>query len=61
MDGVRRSARIRSVSSKWAAAAFAFARFADGNMAAMWFAVAFAVLGAVVSAMRLNDVPNQGQ
>jgi hypothetical protein len=37
--------------------AFAFARFVDGNEVAMWLAVAFAVLGAIVSSLRLTDMP----
>jgi len=37
--------------------AFAFARFTDGAVVAMWLAVGFAALGAIVSAIRLKDMP----
>ena len=43
--------------SRRSTAAFAFARFADGNEIALWLAVVFAVLGAIVSGLRLNDMP----
>ena len=56
-SGMQAMARLLGQTVGAALTAFAFARFADGNIAAMWFAVGFAVLGAVVSAMRLNDMP----
>ena len=51
-SGMQAMARLLGQTVGAALTAFAFARFADGNLAAMWFAVAFAVLGAIVSAMR---------
>jgi DHA2 family multidrug resistance protein-like MFS transporter len=57
-SGMQAMARLLGQTVGAALTAFAFARFGDGDMAAMWLAVAFAVLGAVVSVMRLNDVPD---
>ena len=50
-------ARLLGQTVGAALTAFAFARFTDGNVTAMWLAVGFAALGAVVSAMRLTDIP----
>jgi hypothetical protein len=32
-------------------------RFVDGNEVALWLSVLFAVLGAIVSGLRLRDMP----
>ena len=57
-SGMQAMARLLGQTVGAALTAFAFARFADGNVAALWFAVGFAALGAIVSAMRLNDMPH---
>jgi DHA2 family multidrug resistance protein-like MFS transporter len=56
-SGMQAMARLLGQTVGAALTAFAFARFADGSIVAMWLAVAFAVLGAVVSALRLTDMP----
>ena len=50
-------ARLLGQTVGAALTAFAFARFADGAVVAMWLAVGFAALGAIVSAFRLTDMP----
>jgi MFS transporter, DHA2 family, multidrug resistance protein len=56
-SGMQAMARLLGQTVGAALTAFAFARFADGSIAAMWFAVAFAALGSIVSALRLTDRP----
>ena len=56
-SGMQAMARLLGQTVGAALTAFAFARFIEGNLVAMWLAVAFAVLGAIVSAMRWNEMP----
>jgi DHA2 family multidrug resistance protein-like MFS transporter len=56
-SGMQAMARLLGQTVGAALTAFAFARFVDGNEVAMWLAVAFALLGAIVSALRLTDMP----
>ena len=57
-SGMQAMARLLGQTVGAALAAFAFERFiSDGNEIAMWLAVVFAVLGAAISAARLNDIP----
>jgi DHA2 family multidrug resistance protein-like MFS transporter len=56
-SGMQAMARLLGQTVGAALTAFAFARFVDGNEVAMWMAVAFAVLGAIVSGLRLTDMP----
>ena len=57
-SGMQAVARLLGQTVGAALTAFAFVRFTDGNVAALWLAVAFAMLGAIVSAMRLTDMPH---
>jgi len=57
-SGMQAMSRLLGQTVGAALTAFAFARFADGNLVAMWLAVAFAALGAVVSAKRLREMPD---
>jgi len=56
-SGMQAMARLLGQTVGAALAAFAFARFLDGNEIALWLSVVFAVLGAIVSGLRLNDMP----
>ena len=56
-SGMQAMARLLGQTIGAALTAFAFARFADGAVVAMWLAVGFAALGAIVSAIRLTDMP----
>jgi DHA2 family multidrug resistance protein-like MFS transporter len=56
-SGMQAMARLLGQTVGAALTAFAFARFLDGSIVAMWLAVVFAVLGALVSALRLTDMP----
>jgi DHA2 family multidrug resistance protein-like MFS transporter len=56
-SGMQAMARLLGQTVGAALTAFAFVRFSDGNAGAMWLAVVFAVLGAVVSALRMTDMP----
>jgi MFS transporter, DHA2 family, multidrug resistance protein len=56
-SGMQALARLLGQTVGAALTAFAFARFVDGSIAAMWFAVAFAALGSIVSAFRLTEIP----
>ena len=56
-SGMQAMARLLGQTVGAALAAFAFARFLDGNEIALWLSVLFAVLGAIVSGLRLNDMP----
>jgi DHA2 family multidrug resistance protein-like MFS transporter len=56
-SGMQAMARLLGQTVGAALAAFAFARFVGGNEVALWLSVVFAVLGAVVSGLRLNDMP----
>jgi DHA2 family multidrug resistance protein-like MFS transporter len=56
-SGMQAMARLLGQTVGAALTAFAFARFADGAVVAMWLAVGFAALGAIVSAIRLKDMP----
>jgi DHA2 family multidrug resistance protein-like MFS transporter len=57
-SGMQAMARLLGQTVGAALAAFAFARFiVDGNEIALWLSVVFAVLGAIVSGLRLNDMP----
>ena len=56
-SGMQAMARLLGQTVGAALTAFAFARFADGAVVAMWLAVGFAALGAIVSAFRLMDMP----
>ena len=50
-------ARLLGQTVGAALTALIFARFMLGGIAAVWFAAAFALLGAIVSALRLTDLP----
>jgi DHA2 family multidrug resistance protein-like MFS transporter len=56
-SGMQAMARLLGQTVGAALTAFAFARFANGAVVAMWLAVGFAALGAIVSAIRLKDMP----
>jgi len=56
-SGMQAMARLLGQTVGAALTAFAFARFTDGAVVAMWLAVGFAALGAIVSAIRLKDMP----
>jgi len=56
-SGMQAMARLLGQTVGAALTAFAFARFVDGAVVAMWLAVGFAALGAIVSAIRLTDMP----
>jgi DHA2 family multidrug resistance protein-like MFS transporter len=56
-SGMQAMARLLGQTVGAALTALAFARFVDGNEVAMWMAVGFAVLGAIVSGLRSTDMP----
>ena len=56
-SGMQAMARLLGQTVGAALTALVLARFSDGAAAAVWFAVLFAVLGALVSALRLRDLP----
>ena len=56
-SGMQAMARLLGQTVGAAFTAFAFARFVDGGVAAVWLAAMFALLGALVSAARLRDFP----
>ncbi len=57
-SGVQAMARLIGQTVGASLTALAFVLFADGAVAAVWFAAAFSALGAIVSAFRLTDLPN---
>jgi DHA2 family multidrug resistance protein-like MFS transporter len=56
-SGMQAMARLIGQTVGAALTALVLARFVPGAAAAMWFAAFFAVLGALVSAIRLTDLP----
>ena len=56
-SGMQAMARLLGQTVGAALTAFAFAQFVDGNEVALWLSVLFAILGAVVSGLRLRDMP----
>jgi DHA2 family multidrug resistance protein-like MFS transporter len=57
-SGMASVARLLGQATGAALAAFLFGRFAgDAAIAALWLGAAFAALGAIVSAVRLTDLP----
>jgi DHA2 family multidrug resistance protein-like MFS transporter len=56
-SGMQAMARLLGQTVGAALTALIFARFLRGAMVAVWFATGFAILGAVVSALRLTDLP----
>jgi MFS transporter, DHA2 family, multidrug resistance protein len=56
-SGMQAMARLLGQTVGAALTALIFARFLRGAMVAVWFATGFAVIGAVVSALRLTDLP----
>jgi len=56
-SGMQAMARLLGQTVGAALTALILARFVQGAMTAVWFAVGFAVLGAIVSAIRLTDLP----
>ena len=56
-SGMQAMARLLGQTVGAALTAFAFAQFVDGNEVALWLSVLFAVLGAIVSGLRLRDMP----
>lgn len=57
-SGMASLARLLGQATGAALAAFLFSRFAgDAAIAALWLGAAFAALGAIVSAVRLTDLP----
>jgi DHA2 family multidrug resistance protein-like MFS transporter len=56
-SGAQAMARLLGQTVGAALTALIFARFMLGGIAAVWFAAGFAVLGAIVSALRLTDLP----
>lgn len=56
-SGMQAMARLLGQTVGAAMTALVFARFVNGAVAAVWFAAAFAMLGALVSAARLSDLP----
>ena len=57
-SGMQAMARLLGQTVGAALTALAFAQFISGNEVAMWMAVTFAMIGAVVSSLRLRDMPN---
>jgi DHA2 family multidrug resistance protein-like MFS transporter len=56
-SGMQAMARLLGQTVGAALTALIFARFLRGEIVAVWFATGFALLGAVVSALRLTDLP----
>jgi DHA2 family multidrug resistance protein-like MFS transporter len=56
-SGMQAMARLLGQTVGAALTALAFARFVYGNEVAIWLAVGFAVLGAIVSSLRLMEMP----
>jgi DHA2 family multidrug resistance protein-like MFS transporter len=56
-SGMQAIARLLGQTVGAALTALILARFVPGALSAIWFAAAFAVLGAIVSAIRLTDLP----
>jgi len=56
-SGMQAMARLLGQTVGAALTALILARFATGDAAAVWFAAGFAMLGAIVSAIRLSDLP----
>jgi MFS transporter, DHA2 family, multidrug resistance protein len=56
-SGMQAMARLLGQTVGAALTALILARFASGATAAVWFSALFAVLGAIVSAIRLTDLP----
>ena len=56
-SGMQAMARLLGQTVGAALTALIFARFMLGGIAAVWFAAGFALLGAMVSALRLTDLP----
>lgn len=56
-SGMQAMARLIGQTVGAAFTALTFAHYVNGAVAAVWFAAAFSLLGAVVSALRLSDLP----
>jgi DHA2 family multidrug resistance protein-like MFS transporter len=56
-SGMQAMARLLGQTVGAALTALILARFTTGDAAAVWFAAGFAALGAVVSALRLTELP----
>jgi len=57
-SGMQAMARLVGQTVGAGLAALVFAQFMDSGVRALWLAVAFSLLGAIVSAVRLTDLPH---